>query len=239
MFHVSWPSKRSLLGKHVNLSFLQFIATDHLALAAGCAAGVGMCFFFCGVQLFARQHPSSCAPRVAISATAPGFAAVAGKATGQRTLPLPSAEGHASSIGPRILQLQESAEDKDKKEWKNVAEETGHLTFFIEDETGQLLVEPSGAELDLRQNISEEYSSQSSSSPQPLDEFSDRPSNNQSSGETVPRTFTNFLVRNGISLDRPTCVEEYCLEPETPIVVTGTVIKNDAMHADSLASIFP
>lgn len=132
------------------------------------------------------------------------------------------------------MQLHESA---GKNEWKNVAEESGHLTFLLEDETGQLLVEPSGAELDLCQNISQEYGSLPSYSPDPLNQLSGTSPHNQSSNrETVPHAFTDFLARNGVSLDRPTRVEEYCLEPETPVVITGTVTENSPMQADSPAT---
>ena len=222
------------LGTRVNPTFLQFISANHLALAAGCAAGVGMCFFFCGVQLFAHKYSSDRAPRVTVSAAVPGLATISGKAAGSRTLAAPLSGKPCFVYRTCIWQLRESAEEKDQKEWKNVAEETGHLTFLIEDETGQLLVEPSGAELDLRQNISEEYgppSSPSSGAPDPPSH--NRPSNQEKS---IPDSVEKFLARNGITLNRPIRVEEYCLEPETPVVVTGTVIQNDAMQADSLAS---
>ncbi len=212
-------------GTRVNPTFLQLISANHLAIAAGCAAGVGMCFFFCGVQLFAQRHSSNRAPRVTISSATPGLATIYGKASGSRTLASPFGGKPCFIYRTCILQL--SAETK---EWNNVAEETGHLTFLIEDETGKLLVEPSGAELDLRQNLGEAYEQQSSPSDTPSH---NRPFNKK---ESIPEDVAIFLARNGISIDRPTRVEEYCLEPETPVVVTGTVIQNDAIHSDSDAS---
>lgn len=223
-----------LLGTHVNLTFLEFISANHLTIAAGCAAGIGMCFFFCGVQLFAHRHPFDRAPRVTVCTAVPGLAAIAGKAAGSRTLSAPLSGKPCFVYRTCIWQLHESAEKNHKKEWKNVAEESGHLTFLLQDDTGQLLVEPSGAELDLYMNSCEEYGSPSSPSSGDSDSPShDRPSSKQGS---IPESVANFLARNRIMLDRPTCVEEYCLEPETAVVVTGTVIQNDATRANSLAS---
>src|ERR1700691_744161 len=236
------PSKRRLLGRHVNSSFLQFISANELTLAADCAAGVGMCFFFCGVQLFARKPSSARASKTTVSAATPGLAAISGKATGPRTLAAPISGKSCYVYRTSIWQLESDG----KKEWKNVAEETGHVTFLIEDETGELSVEPSGAELDLRQNLSEEYGSPLSSSSKAPKETRDQPSSSDqlsnsdqpSNGKAIPHAVSNFLGRNGITLDRPTRVEEYCLQPEQPIFVTGTVIRNSAAPADPLASIF-
>jgi len=95
-----------------------------------------------------------------------------------------------------------------KNEWKNVAEETGHITFLIQDPTGELSVEPFGAELDLRQTYSREYPCPSSSE------------------AGISERVAGFLKRNGVALDRPTCVEEACLEPAAQVFVSGTLTEN-------------
>jgi len=215
---------RGVLGTQVS-PILQLIVANQVALAAGCAAGVGMCFFFCGLQLFAHRQSPGRGPKVTVNAALPGPATIAGKATGQRTLPAPISRKPCYVYRASIWQLHESG---GTKQWKKAADETGHLTFLVEDETGQLPVEPSGAELDLLRSISEEYGAPLSSGAT-SDGFSEK--------ETVPEAVTNFLARNGIAHDRPIRVEEYCLEPETPVVVTGTVTRNSAVQASTPASI--
>ncbi len=210
------------LGTQVD-PILQFIAANHLTLAAGCAAGVGMCFFFCGMQLFAHGNSSDPVSKVGIGRATPGIAAIAGKTTGARTLAAPISGRPCYVYQTSIWQQEPNG----KRQWKNVAEETGHVTFLVEDETGQLLVEPSGAELDLRQNLSEVYGSPSS----PSGGTSDQTSNK----ETLPDTLSNFLARNGITLERPTRVEEYSLEPETSVVITGTVAVSSSNPPPALA----
>ena len=226
-----WSSKQAsrrpshgagFLGTHVD-SILQFIAANRLTLAAGCAAGVGMCFFFCGVQLFARINSSNAISKVSVGTAAPGLATIAGKTTGTRTLAGPISGKPCYVYQTSVWQQDSSG----KKEWKNVAEETGHVTFLIEDETGQLLVEPSGAQLDLRQSLSEEYGSASSPSPGTSDPTSNK--------EILPGAVSNFLARNGITLDRPTRFKEYCLEPETGIVITGTVAVSSSNPPPAIA----
>jgi E3 Ubiquitin ligase len=174
-----------------------------------------MCFFFCGVQLFARKRPSGQASMLTVNAARPGLAAISGKAAGTRTLVAPISGMPCYVYRAAVWQL----DTEGKSEWKNVAGETGHVTFLIEDETGEILVEPSGAEFELCQSLSGEYGSPSSSS------------------SSVPEAVANFLARNGITLDRPTRVEEYCLQPETPVVVTGTVTENSALSENAVAPV--
>jgi hypothetical protein len=173
-----------------------------------------MCFFLCGVQLFARKRPSGQASMLTVNAARPGLAAISGKSAGTRTLAAPISGMPCYVYRAAVWQLDSGRE----KEWKNVAGETGHVTFLIEDETGEILVEPSGAEFELCQSLREEYGSPSSSS-------------------SVPEAVANFLARNGITLDRRTRVEEYCLQPETPVVVTGTVIENSALSENAVAPV--
>lgn len=212
----------------MNPSFLNFLSANHLALAAGCAAGIGMCFFFCGVQLFARKNSSSRLPKVLIRGAGPGLVALSGKATGPRTLLAPISGSPCYLYRTSIWQQTPAG----NREWKNVAEETGHLTFLIEDETGQLPVEPSGAELDLRQTLVQDYGAASS----PPGQTSNHTKDLSLASQSVPEPVANFLSRNGIALDHPTRVEEYCLQPEMSVSVTGTIVENAPPLGDSAVS---
>ena len=108
-----------------------------------------------------------------------------------------------------------------KAEWTKVTEETLHLPFFIEDATGQLLVEPLGAEFDLHQTLREEYGLPSSSL----------------KSENIPPSVHNFLIGHGIPLDRPTRIEEHALQPEMPVLIAGTVSKNPGIEVRPLSPV--
>jgi hypothetical protein len=195
----------------VNPSLLHFIALNRLVLEGCSAAGLGLAFFFFGVRPFARRYFHGSRSRLRIRAAAAGPAAIFGRATGPRTLAAPITGSPCYVYRTAIWQQEPGG----KSEWKKAAEETGCLTFLLEDSTGQLLVEPLGAELDLRQNFSDEYGSAASSANQPSDRLA--PQN------PISERVTTFLARNGITPDRPTRIEECFLEPATPVFITGTL----------------
>lgn len=210
--------------RSVNPSFLHFIALNRLALVGCSAIGLGLAFFFFGVRVFARKYFGGHESRLSISAAAPGPAAIFGRATGARTLAAPITASPCFVYRTAIWQREPTG----KNEWKNAAEETGCLTFLLEDSTGQLLVEPLGAKLDLRQHFSKEYDSPASSA----NHSSGRPSPDQIPIQNaIPERVANFLARNGITLDRPTRIEECCLEPATSVFITGT-LATDAPKQD-------
>lgn len=210
--------------RSVNPSFLHFIALNRLALVGCSATGLGLAFFFFGVRVFARKYFGGHESRLSIRAAAPGPAAIFGRATGARTLAAPITASPCFVYRTAIWQREPTG----KNEWKNAAEETGCLTFLLEDSTGQLLVEPLGAKLDLRQHFSKEYDSPASSA----NHSSGRPSPDQIPIQNaIPERVANFLARNGITLDRPTRIEECCLEPATSVFITGT-LATDAPKQD-------
>jgi len=98
--------------------------------------------------------------------------------------------------------------------WQKVAEETLHEPFFVEDSTGQLLVEPLGAELDLPEVFGAEYGKDVSSQG-PAD---------------VPARVSVFLARHGISLAFPTRLEECIVAPATPVFIAGTLKENPGIR---------
>ena len=183
----------------------------HLTLTACFAVAAGVCLFLLGVRLFARKRSLAPVPTSTIRAAASGRAAILGKAIGPYTLSAP-VTGQKCYIVQTMVWQQSNSDAK--TEWTQVAEETLHLPFFIEDATGQLLVEPMGAEFDLHQTLREEYGLPSSSL---------KP-------ENVPPSVNNFLVGHGIPVNRPTRIEEHALQPEMPLLIAGTVSKNPGIE---------
>lgn len=202
----------------MNPSFLHFIALNRLALEGCSAAGLGLAFFFFGVRLVARRYFPGHRSPLPINAAAPGPAAIFGRATGHRTLAAPITGSPCYVYRTAIWQQEPGG----KSEWKKAAEETGCLTFLLEDSTGQLLVEPLGAELDFRQNFSEEYGLPAASANEP------------SSQTAFPDRVASFLARNGVTPDRPTRIEECCLEPATSVFITGVITTDNLKQDGSL-----
>ncbi|MGH9643661.1 MAG: GIDE domain-containing protein [Terriglobales bacterium] len=187
----------------MNPSLPHFVALHLLALACS-AAVLGLCLFFRGLRFFVRAPFAAGSLEPVASAAEPGHAAIHGTATGIRTLSAPLTGTECYVYRTSVWQR----ESNKNNQWKNVAEETGHVTFLIEGATGTVSVEPLGADLDLRKYFTREYGA-------------------PSSGETaIPERLAAFLARNGLALDRETRVEESWLEPATQVFVTGTLTEN-------------
>ena len=180
-------------------------------MLAGLAAGVGLCFLFWGLRLFARRIALSRISAPTIRGASPGFVAISGTATGPYTLNAP-VSGKPCYISQTTV-WQQSGRSKSGP-WQQVAEETLYLPFFIQDSTGQLLIEPLEAELDVPEDLCAEYGPELAS---PI------PNN-------VPLRVSIFLARHNIALGFPLRIEERIVAPATSISITGTVNENPGIR---------
>jgi len=99
-------------------------------------------------------------------------------------------------------------------QWVKVAEETLHVPFYLDDDTGKVLVDPRGAEMDLHCDLSEQY--------------------HRSilfSGPEMPGSVVEFLTRYGVEPDRRIKVEERCIKPKNFLFVLGTLSQNPGLDA--------
>jgi hypothetical protein len=99
------------------------------------------------------------------------------------------------------------------KSWQKVADESQHLLFFVDDNTGRVLVNPQGAEMDIHRDFHEEFSTSFFSS-----------------GLDVPTNVSTFLMRHGISTDKKIKVEEYCIKPKNALFIVGTLSENPGLR---------
>jgi len=191
-----------------------FVPIPYLAIVSFIAIAGG--FYFClqGLHLFARKHLSLTIPICKIGSAAKGLVEVNGVATGPYTMPAPITGKPCFLYHTTAWQQSDGGE----QEWEKLADETLHLPFFISDSggdsIGQLLVEPLGADLDLRYDSREEYAA-------PL----------FSSGQTeVPPRVSVFLSRHGIVPGRPLRIEEHLVKPEDVLFVAGTLTENPGVQ---------
>jgi E3 ubiquitin ligase len=113
----------------------------------------------------------------------------------------------------RSVAWQLKQQSKSSK-WVKVAEETLHVPFYLDDDTGKVLVDPRGAEMDLGCDLQEQY--------------------HRSvlfSGPEMPGCVAEFLVRHGVDPDRRIKVEEYCIKPKNFLFVLGTLSQNPGIDA--------
>ena len=171
-----------------------------LALLALIAAGIvaGGLLSFRGFALLRRKHLVLNTPRSAIRGAAIGLVEVGGRAIGPYTLIAPLSQ--LECFYYRAIAWQA---DEQRRRWQKVADEKLHAPFFVEDDTGKLLVDVRGAEMGLPPVFSEEIGS----------------------GDVL-EYMEHFLSRHGISTDFPIKLQEVCVCPGDALFVLGTLQEN-------------
>jgi hypothetical protein len=184
------------------------------------ATVAGLCFFFQGFHLLARKRLLLSARASEIRSAALGPVEVNGVAGGPYTTTAPITGRPCFLYHTTVWQQHEGR----KQQWEKVADEILHLPFFIEDPTGQLLIAPHGADLDLHSDFREEYGTALLSSNflslQQVD---------------VPSRVHAFLSRHGIVPARRLRIEERLIEPNDALFVAGTLAENPGIHVVPLA----
>ena len=197
---------------------LLLIPINHLTILSAVAIAGGLYFFYLGFQLFARKRLLLTTPTSKIGSTALGLVEITGVAAGPYTMTAPITGEPCFLYQTTVWQQRHS----DKDEWEKIADETLHLPFFLNDSTGQLLIEPLGAELDLLRDLHEEYAASLFSS-------------DLSGQNEVPPRISVFLLRHGITPARLLRIEERLIKPNDALFVTGTLMENPGVQVRPLS----
>jgi hypothetical protein len=99
------------------------------------------------------------------------------------------------------------------KDWVKVAGECMHLPFFVDDNTGRVLVDPRGADLDLHRDFEQEF----------WDSFF-------TTKDPAPANVHSFLARHGIVTSNKIKLEEYCIKPKNSLFILGTLTENPGVE---------
>ena len=171
---------------------------------AGACAGVYL--FYRGFRLLQRKRLIMNTPASKIRSAAMGLVEVSGLAAGPYTLRAPVTG--LSCYYYRSMAWQWKREGR-SKQWVKVADESMHVPFYLDDNTGRVLVNPQNAELDIHRDFQEEFS-------QSLFH----------SNLDIPANVTGFLLRHGVGTDCKLKVEEYCIKPKNALFILGTLATN-------------
>ena len=185
-------------------------------LLAWCTFGIaaGLYFFFRGFRTLQRKRLILDTPTAKIRSAAMGLVELNGLAIGPFTLTAPITAMPCYYY--RTMAWQWRQEGKNKQ-WVKVADESLHVPFFLDDNTGRILVDPTGAEMDIHRDYHEEFSASF---------FSGVPD--------VPSNVAGFLTRNGVSTDKKLKIEEYCIKPKNALFVLGTLAENPGIEVAPL-----
>jgi E3 ubiquitin ligase len=190
----------------VLLAFI--VAIEHLTVVSLLAVAAGFYCFFRGLRLRARKRRQN-APASQIASALPGLVEVNGVATGPNTISAPITGQPCYLYHTTVWQQSKEA----SQEWDKVADETLHVPFFLNDSTGQLLIEPLEADVELQSEFHKEYDSSL---------FLEQ--------KKVPQSVSLFLARHDVTPARRIRIEECCIRPESVVFIAGTVTENPGIE---------
>jgi len=146
-------------------------------------------------------------PASKIRSAAMGLVELTGMTNGPQTIPAGITGEPCYFYRALAWELRQSGNNR---QWKQVANESVCLPFFLEDATGNVPVNPQGADIDLHCNFKDELGSSFFGS---------------GTGMMSP-SVALFLARNNVNMSRKIRLEEYCIKPGFPLWVMGTLGEN-------------
>jgi hypothetical protein len=194
------------------LAFFRSSGNDGIALAV-IGAFVGVYLFYRGFRLLQRKRLILNTPASKIRSAAMGLVEINGLAVGPYTLTAPITGVSCYYCHSTAWQLQQRGKNS---QWVKVAEERLHVPFFLDDNTGCLLVDPQGAEMDIHRDFHDEFGTFL---------FSSR--------MEIPSNISGFLARHGVSTDKKIKVEEYCIKPKNALFILGTLAQNPGLSVSA------
>jgi len=168
-------------------------------------ASIGLALFCRGFRILQRKRLLVNTPPSKIRSAALGLIEVSGLAVGPYTLTAPITGNPCYYYRTIAWELQKSGKDES---WKKVADESFHVPFYVDDNTGKLLVNPQHAEMDIDRDFHQEYAG------------------NIFCGNNIPAGVSSFLMRHGISGIHKIKLEEYCIKPKNALFIMGTLAEN-------------
>lgn len=187
-------------------------ASDPTALLFWCALGfcAGIGLFFYGFRLLQRRQLILDTPLSKIRSAAMGMVEISGLAVGPYTMVAPITERECFYFRTMVSEWKQSGKNK---QWVKVAGECMHVPFFIDDNTGHMLIDPHGADLDLHRDFEQEF----------CDSFF-------TTKEPAPANVQEFLARHGVATNNKIRVEEFCIKPKNSLFILGTLADNHGLE---------
>jgi hypothetical protein len=170
----------------------------------------GLCLLFQGFRLLQRRHLILNTPVSKIRSASLGMVELSGLAVGPYTVVAPITERACYYYRTIAWEWKRSGRSS---QWVKVAAECTHVPFFLDDNTGKVLVDPRGADLDLHRDFQQEF----------CDSFF-------TLKEEAPGNVRSFLSRHGVSTTNKIKVEEFCIKPKNALFLLGTLDENSGLE---------
>ena len=187
-------------------AFSVIVPTSEISIFALLGVAGGLYLFVVGFRLLARKHLIADTPTSRVSSASMGLIEVSGQVNAPCTIPA-AITGNACLLYRTIAWQQ--GDSRRRNEWNKVAEENRHVPFFLDDGSGQMLVDAQGAELDLERDYRGEFDA------------------SPFSFTGLPDQVSVFLARNGTTASRRIRIEEWTIKPNENLFVVGTLAENE------------
>jgi hypothetical protein len=181
------------------------VSTDNLWIWAAIGFLGGLVLFYRGFRMLQRKRLILNTPTSKIRSASLGLVEVNGLAAGPYTIPAPITARPCYYYRTRAWECHRSGK---REEWRLAADESLHVPFYLDDNTGRVLVDPNGADMDIHRDFQEEYGG------------------SLFFGKEMPPNVRAFLTRYGVSGDRRVKVEERSIKPKNALFIVGTLAEN-------------
>ena len=201
-----------LIPTELVLSTLLLRSQDSVRPIAWCVIGLcaGIYLFFNGFRLLRRRHLILDTPVSKIRSASIGMVELSGLAVGPYTMAAPITQRPCYYYRTIVWEWKRRGRSN---QWVEVAAECMHVPFFLDDNTGKVMVDPRRAELDLHRDYQQEF----------CDSFF-------TLKEEAPPNVHSFLSRHGISTSNKIKVEEFCIKPKNALFLLGTLDENPGLE---------
>jgi hypothetical protein len=192
--------------------FLLLHSNEPLRPIIWCVIGLctGLYLFFNGFRLLQRRRLIRDTPVSKIRSASMGMVELNGLAVGPYTLIAPITARPCHYYRTIVWEWKRQGRSN---AWVKVAAECMHVPFFLDDNTGKVMVDPRGAELDLHRDFQQEFSDSF---------FTLKPE--------APPYVHAFLSRHNITTRNKIRVEEFCIKPGNALFVLGTLDENPGLE---------
>jgi hypothetical protein len=184
-----------------------------IILGAGCFGG-GLVVFFWGLRCFQRKRLMQNTPTSKVEAVALGLAELCGRAVPQRTLQSPIEQLPCVYWRYKVEEFRTSGKSS---HWATIDSGEERVPFYLEDETGKILIVPNGATIDIPKDLQVE------------------PPKFPLRSELSPCIFA-FAEQKGIELDGVFTTRkrftEWMIAPGDPLFVFGSVVAPEGQPAE-------
>jgi len=196
----------------VTISTLLLHSSNPGGFILWCLIGIcgGIYLFVQGFRLLQRRRLILDTPASKIRSASMGMVELTGLAVGPYTMVAPITTRPCYCYRTFVWEWKQQGKNK---RWVKVATECMHVPFFLDDNTGKVMIDPRGADLDLHRDFQQEF----------CDGFF-------TTKEEAPPNVRSFLSRHGINTSNKIKVEEFCIKPKNALFLLGTLDDNPGLE---------